>query len=369
MIVFCHLLNDRSGSPRVLCSAIEVLDATERCNLLYVGSQGRGLLENAAASKRRYWYSRSRFRIVTLFNLLVSQVGLYRELSRATDISSDAIVYMNTLLPFGAAIWAKLNRRLLICHVHEVSISPAPLRRFLTSVAARTADLLIYVSADHLKRLPIAERRAVVLANPITRTLQEKGRTTPFSPRRSGQFEVLMLASARDFKGVPEFLKLAQAMGDRSDIVFKLVLNADGPEITRYLKRLTVPVNVRIYSRTDDPASFYASADLVVNLSRVDLWIETFGLTLVEAMCFGIPVIAPPIGGPVEVLDGGVEGFLIDSRDLAALAAAVRLLADNPALCLRMSAAARRRAERFSQEAFAAGLQGHVDAVRKGGKC
>lgn len=365
MIVFCHLLNDRSGSPRVLCSAIEALDVGGVGNLLYVGSQGRGLLENTTASRRRYWYRRSRFRFVTLFTLLLSQLHLYRMLSRARDIPSDAVVYVNTLLPFGAAIWARLNRRRVICHVHEVSLSPALLRRFLTGVAARTADLLIYVSNDHLGRLPIrGGRNTIVLFNPITPALQEKGRSTPFSARRSGSFEVLMLASARDFKGIPEFLKLAQAMAGRPDIAFTLVLNAEEAEVASYLGRRTVPANVRVHPRTDDPARFYATADLVANLSRVDIWIETFGLTLAEAMCFGIPVIAPPLGGALEVVSDGVDGFLIDSRDLTALAATVSRLADDTELSAAMSQAARSKAERFSQHAFASGLRSHVEALR-----
>jgi glycosyltransferase involved in cell wall biosynthesis len=365
MIVFCHLLNDRSGSPRVLCGAIEALADDGQPNLLYVGAQGRGLLEQAQMPKRRYWYRRSRFRIVTLVNLMVSQLQLYISLTKARDIPGDAVVYMNTLLPFGAAVWAKLNRRLLICHVHEVSISPSLLRRFLTGIAARSADLLIYVSRDHLQRLPIAGRRSVVLANAVAPALQAQGRATPFRSRRSGSFEVLMLASPRDFKGVPEFLALAQAMMDWPDVSFKLVLNAEQDEISAYLGRRPLPANVLVHARTDDPVPFYETADLVVNLSRVDLWIETFGLTLVEAMSFGIPVIAPPIGGPAEVVSDGVDGLLIDSRDLVSLATAVRRLAADPQLCATMSKAAREKAEQFSQEAFARGLKGHVQALTR----
>ncbi|MAY64098.1 MAG: hypothetical protein CML29_17985 [Rhizobiales bacterium] len=366
MIVFCHLLNDRSGSPRVLCGAIEALETPGR-NILYVGSQGRGLLERTPAMVRRYWYHRSRHRLVTLFSLLVSQVRLYFALSRDRDIPAEAIVYMNTLLPFGAALWAKFTRRRLICHVHEVSISPGPLRWFLTAIAARTSDLLIYVSKDHLERLPIPGGRPVVLPNAISPALEAKGRATPFAGRRSGTFEVLMLASARDFKGVPEFLELGRMLADRDDIAFTLVLNADEKEVEHYLAGRPLAPNVRVLPETDDPSPFYAIADLVLNLSRVDLWVETFGLTLVEAMSFGVPVIAPPVGGPAEIVTDGVEGFLIDSREIGALDRTVRRLADDPALCQTMSAAARRKAESFSQEAFARTLQGFVRSLQDKG--
>lgn len=106
----------------------------------------------------------------------------------------------------------------------------------------------------------------------------------------------------------------------------------------------------------DDPPSFYARADIVLNLSRPDQWGQAFGMTLLETMTFGGPVIAPPAGGPVELMDDGREGFLIDSRNGDALAQKVLQLADDGPLCLKMSAAARIRATRFSPAAFAQAL-------------
>ena len=45
---------------------------------------------------------------------------------------------------------------------------------------------------------------------------------------------------------------------------------------------------------------------------------ETFGLVIIEAMLQGIPVIATAKGGPLEIIDDGVDGFLFDgsSKDL-----------------------------------------------------
>lgn len=367
MIVFCHLLNDNSGSPQVLLSAIKALAPSNEGSLLYVGSRGDGVLDSANVAIRRYPYQRSRFRILTLAALVWSQIRLYRMLNEVPDIRSDAVVYVNTLLPVGAAIWARAKRRPLVWHLHEVSLSPAPLQWLLKTMAGRLADLIIYVSDDHRSRLPTHPQRSVVIPNPVSEALQSKGRGVPYFPRRSGLFRVLMVASLRDFKGVPELLNLARTLIWRNDIAFDLVLNADAAEIAHYLKNKSVPPNLRIYPRTSNPGRFYAFADLVVNLSRVDSWIETFGLTLVEAFSFGVPVIAPPVGGPAEIVSDGEDGFLIDSRDLGALSECVSRLASDPALCLRLSAAARQKASRYSEAVFAARLQTQVNACRNKG--
>ena len=358
MIVFCHLLNDNSGSPRILVGAIRALAGESEAARLYVGSQGRGLLEAAPIDTRRYWYRRSRFRMITLLTYAASQVLLFIRLFSARDLPRDAVVYVNTLLPFGAALWGKATGRRVIYHLHEVSVTPGLLRRFLTGVAARTADHLVYVSEDHRARLPIPDVPATVVLNPISPELAARAaahRAVRHTAHEKG-LRVLMLASPRDFKGVPEFLDLAHRLSSRGDVRFTLVLNGSSSEVAHYLDGRHVPGNVVVRSQSADPAAFYERADLLINLSRVDLWIETFGLTLVEAMAFGLPVIAPPIGGPAEIVADGYEGWLIDSRDTDALAAAISRLADNVELRVEMSAAAIRRSEDFSFDCFAAGL-------------
>lgn len=360
MIVFCHLLNDRSGSPTVLRATIEALNATED-DLLFVGSKGRGVLEETGVSIRRYWYRRSRYRVVTLITYLVSQIELYRALVRSKNIASDATVFVNTLLPFAAMLWGRRTGRRVVVHVHEVSITPVPLRWFLKNCAQRCADVLIYVSHDHYARLPIEGPPAVILPNAVGPAVAARAQATVC--RRDRQFRVLMLASLRGYKGIGEFIALAQGMQDRTDIAFDLVLNAEEDEVTAFVKNNTDVAGLTIHPRTDDPAHFYSRADLVLNLSRTDEWIETFGLTLVEAMTFGLPVIAPPVGGPTEIVTHGVEGYCIDSRDISALRMAVLKLVDDCGIYAAMSQAARKRAQDFSFDTYAANMRAALNTV------
>lgn len=56
---------------------------------------------------------------------------------------------------------------------------------------------------------------------------------------------------------------------------------------------------------------------------------EPFGRVIIEAMALGIPVVAADTGGPVEIIEDGASGHLVDPRDTEALARAVqRLLTD-----------------------------------------
>lgn len=358
MIIFCHLLNDNSGSPIVLKATLEALNAPET-GQLFVGSQGAGVLDHINLPKRNYFYRHSRHRIITLFNYLLSQILLYFSLSRSKLNYDDTVIFVNTLLPIGAMIWARRNKIPLIVHVHEISITPKPFRNLLLRCVKYCADLLLYVSHDHLSRLPIEGVPSKVLHNPVSPAITERSATHVRTSR--DKFTVLMLASPRSYKGLAEFINLANALKSRDDIRFHLVLNANLDETEVFKEKHALISNLTIFPQTDEPANFYENADLLLNLSRVDQWIETFGLTLVEAMSFGMPVIGPPVGGPAEIITHGKDGFCIDSRDTEALLQAVVKLVDNKEFYAAMSMAARARARSFSFASYSAKLNSIMD--------
>jgi phosphatidylinositol alpha 1,6-mannosyltransferase len=108
-----------------------------------------------------------------------------------------------------------------------------------------------------------------------------------------------------------------------------------------------------------DLARIYASLDIFVHTGPF----ETFGQTIQEAAASGLPVVAPAAGGPVDLVDEGVTGFLVPPGDGGALAAAVWRLADDPPMRAAMSEAARRRVLTRSWSALTDELIGHYAAV------
>jgi D-inositol-3-phosphate glycosyltransferase len=89
---------------------------------------------------------------------------------------------------------------------------------------------------------------------------------------------------------------------------------------------------------------FYSAADVFVTTP----WYEPFGITPVEAMACGTPVIGADVGGIRYSVADGVTGFLVPPRDPAALAARLDQLRRDPALARRMGEAGLTRA----REAF-----------------
>ena len=353
-IIAVHLLNDRSGSPLVLRQALEVLLATgHTIDLLTATPGGDGFLSNLPGVRTHslpYRWSARPWQ--TLLNFALVQWVVFWKVLRLARRGTT--VYVNTLLPAGAALAARCRGARVVYHVHEVSLRPALLRRGLCAVAGRTAHQVIYVS-DYVRQtlaLPVAHQ--MVIYNSLTPKFLAEAQQAPPLATSPAPFVVLMACSLRDYKGVPEFVALARAL---PELEFELVLNAAPEAVAAYRCAQALPTNLRLFAATADMHPHYRRAAVVANLSRPDEWVETFGMTVLEALAYGRPVLVPPVGGVAEVNVTDRTGFAIDGRDGAALQQALRLLAFNSRRYARMAAAARQRAAAFGPARFAEQLR------------
>jgi D-inositol-3-phosphate glycosyltransferase len=89
----------------------------------------------------------------------------------------------------------------------------------------------------------------------------------------------------------------------------------------------------------DELHLWYAAADVAVTTP----WYEPFGLTPLEAMACGAPVIGSRVGGIAFTVADGETGFLVPPRDPEALCARLAEILRDPAGRIRMGAAGRTR--------------------------
>lgn len=116
-----------------------------------------------------------------------------------------------------------------------------------------------------------------------------------------------------------------------------LVVVGGGPEEQR-LRALLPGAQFLGVLHGEALGAVYASLDVFVHTGRH----ETYCQSAQEALASGVPVVAPRQGGPVDVVDDGVAGFLYRPGDATDLATYVDLLASQPVLRRRMGLAARR---------------------------
>jgi N-acetyl-alpha-D-glucosaminyl L-malate synthase BshA len=107
------------------------------------------------------------------------------------------------------------------------------------------------------------------------------------------------------------------------------------------LEELNLRDRVIVKERMSEVEDYLGAADAGLYASES----ESFGLSILETLFHGKPVVAFSVGGIPEVVVDGECGFLHSFGDTAALARSVSTLADSPDLCLTMGENGRRRAE------------------------
>lgn len=140
----------------------------------------------------------------------------------------------------------------------------------------------------------------------------------------------------------------------------RLVLVGDGPargSIGRRLSSLDPEFLGTL--RGEELATAYAAFDVFVHTGTT----ETFGQTLQEAHAAGLPIVAPAAGGPLDLVEHGVDGFLFDPRHDHSLRRAVMTLVESQELRSRFGEAGRRAVVGRTWTALGDELIGHYSSA------
>ena len=150
----------------------------------------------------------------------------------------------------------------------------------------------------------------------------------------------------KDYSFMVEIAK--KILGTIGNIRFQLA--GDGPErskIQALIQNYGLNGTFELKGHVEDISAFYRSLDLYLNTSIH----EGIPISVLEAMAYGLPVVAPKVGGLTEILDDGVQGYLVSKRDPEAFAEKCFLVYKDSSLRRRMSQAARDKVKQsFSVE-------------------
>lgn len=360
--LYCvHLLDDLSGAAKVFASAVGVLQQAGHTTHVVVGSHGSGGFIRQRHAVETVIYRFQANRLLLLASFAMVQWRLFLHVRRGLRAGHADGVYVNTVLPVGAMLAARLCRRPVVTHIHEVGLGTRVLFSVLLAGTLRWSSRLVGVSDYVVRALALPPDRTTVIHNSLepaewaraTQIVAERLSSHPSAP-----FRVLMACSLKTYKGINEFFALARACGTSSvpalrRVTFTLLLNCESDELRAFRAQLHPHDRVEIVHRPSSVYDHYARAHLVLNLSLPEAWVETFGLTLLEAMACGVPVIGPVVGGCTELFEPGQGGWSIGARDVPALLNRIEKLAGDAGTWQAASAAAQKAAGRFSPVLFA----------------
>ncbi|HEX3157704.1 MAG TPA: N-acetyl-alpha-D-glucosaminyl L-malate synthase BshA [Gemmatimonadaceae bacterium] len=181
----------------------------------------------------------------------------------------------------------------------------------------------------------------------------------------AGRQILMHVSNFRPVKRVADIVRIFARV--RAERAAALVMVGDGPDrvlAEEEARRLGVASDVHFLGKIDDVAPLLAGADLFLLPSAS----ESFGLSALEALASGVPVVASDTGGLREVVRDGVTGALRPVGDVEAMAAAaLHILSDRARWQDMSSAAAADARHRFSRDAIVAQYEAlYRDAIESG---
>lgn len=254
----------------------------------------------------------------------------------------DAVV-SHWALPCALVAGELASRRPHLAVLHSADVfllEQLPLRGLLSTRIATRARALLFSSRDLRRRFlslldpvrrgELAQRAHVCAMGVEPAQSSEEGRRALRERLHLRRFTVLSMGRLLPIKGVAHAI---EAVGHLPDV--ELVVAGYGPE-RQVLEELSQRTGARVrFLGTlvgDDKAAWLRAADALVVPSVVlpDGRSEGMPTAVLEAMEYGLPVVASDVGGLSDVVRSGENGYLVAAGDPAAIADALRALLHRP---------------------------------------
>ncbi|MEV4622079.1 glycosyltransferase [Asanoa sp. NPDC049573] len=235
-------------------------------------------------------------------------------------------------------------------------------------VLGRAVDRVVAQSQDELRelvRMGVPRARLVLIPGGVDDDLfQPEGPARERGARR----RLLSVGALTARKGHQDLISALRLVPDAECVVVggppaeSLGDDPGARELRALADRYDVGDRVHLVGRVPrlEMPLWYRSADLLVAAP----WYEPFGLSPLEAMACGVPVIGTAVGGIAETVVEGLTGDLVAPRDPRALGTAIRRLLGDPVRHLAYATAAIDRARQvYSWKRVAAQLTAAYSAL------
>ena len=362
-IVFLHSSSELYGSDRSLLNLVKNLDK-DKFNITVILPDD-GPLVDKINSFDNVEVIINELAVLRRKNLSLSGMSKYFiELMRSIKFINNLIkeksidiVYTNTSVIFVGGISAKICKVKSVWHIREIIKSKY--ERFIVSKIVNIfSDYIIANSKATAEAISKNKDKVKVVYNAIDieknsdlKGIDEFYKEVAATIVRSNEkIKIGMAGRINRWKGQKLFVDMAKLVSEENDNVEFLIAGDvyKGEDyildnLKGYILESGVKDKIGLLGQVDNMSNFYKKLDIFVLPS---IQPEPFGLVVIEAMNNKLPVVATNHGGPVEIIDNNIDGFLVDYKDAREMAQVVNKLIKDKELRNYISANAEKKVKK-----------------------
>lgn len=288
---------------------------------------------------------------------LHSSVNFIKQFIKNNNIE---IVDTNTSVIFPGAIAAKKCKAKSVWHVREIIKSPVE-NNIISFMLNVFSDRVIVNSRSTGNNLAVKKDKIRVVYNAVEEYEDSQG-------KEHTNLCVGMAGRINRWKGQSLFVDVAEIVHKKyPEVLFEIAGEPYSGEdkfkddLRSYISQKGLEDTVLLLGQVNDMPEFYRNLDIFVLPSTQP---EPFGLVLIEAMEFELPVTATNHGGPTEIIENGATGYLVDWNTSDEMAQRImELLSDDKLRKMIGSNAKKSKRSKFSVNKMVGSIENIFDGL------
>ncbi|MFL0246226.1 glycosyltransferase family 4 protein [Candidatus Clostridium stratigraminis] len=171
------------------------------------------------------------------------------------------------------------------------------------------------------------------------------------------EVKVLFMGKLSRVKGIYDFIEVIKSFKEvEMNVKFLIAGNGDIETVKQIIKNEKVEEQTEILGWIDGKQkdNVLLTSDVLIAPS----YFESFGISIVEAMNFGVAIIGYRVGGIPEIVEHTKNGFLHDTGDISGMVKSLKELVENENLLISMKLNNMEKVKKFSKDKF-------IESIRK----